>query len=92
MRLSFFERYSRDVHEKIVGIGANFSDMSESPEKLFTDSGYRGLACTSVPLRAAQSGTLDIPPFLIRWFLGTLRKGYCIWKFGPAQAEARSSQ
>ena len=89
MRKSFFEKYSRDVHEQIVGLGATFSDISEKPEKLFTDAGYRTLACTSIPLRAAQSGSLDIPAFVVKWMLGRLRNGYCIWKFGPAKAEAR---
>jgi methyltransferase (TIGR00027 family) len=83
MRKSFFERYSRDLHEQIAGMGATFRDMSESPEKLFTDAGYRKLACTSIPLRAAEAGTLDIPAFLVKWVLGTLRNGYCICKFGP---------
>ena len=84
MRKSFFQKYSRDVHEQIVGMGATFSDMSETPEKLFTEAGYPKLACTSIPLRAAQSGSLDIPAFLVKWMLGTLRNGYCIWKFGPS--------
>lgn len=88
MRKSFFEKYSRDVHEQIVGMGATFSDINETPEKLFTDAGYRKLACTSIPLRAAQSGSLDIPAFLVKWMLGTLRNGYCIWKFGPSKLEA----
>lgn len=81
MRQSFFERYSRDLHEQIVSIGAAFTDMNEAPEKLFIDAGYRPLACTSIPLYAAKLGGFGIPPFMISWFLGTLRRGYCIWKF-----------
>ncbi len=92
MRRSFFEKYSRDLHEQIVGMGATFRDISETPEKLFTDAGYRKLACTSIPLRAAQSGGLDIPGFVVKWALGTLRNGYCIWKFGPPNSEASSGQ
>jgi methyltransferase (TIGR00027 family) len=83
MRQSFFERYSRDLHDQIVAIGTSFSDMNETPEKLFIDAGYRPLACTSIALHAAELGGFGLPPFLIRWFLGTLRRGYCIWKFGP---------
>jgi methyltransferase (TIGR00027 family) len=82
MRRSLFDRYVRDLHEKIVGLGASFTDISETPDRLFTDAGYRPLACTSTCLRAAELGGFGIPPFLIRWFLGTLRRGYCIWKFG----------
>lgn len=86
MRRSFFQSYSRDLHTQIVGLGTSFSDMTETPEKLFTDAGYKPLACTSIPLRAAELGGMGIPPFLIRWFLGTLRRGYCIWKFGLSEA------
>ena len=57
-------------------------------EKLFTEAGYRKLACTSIPLRAAQSGGLDIPAFIVKYALGTLRNGYCIWKFGPQKLDA----
>jgi methyltransferase (TIGR00027 family) len=81
MRKSFFERYARDVHQKIVGIGATFSDMVEDPETLFTDAGYEVLASTSIPLRSARSPDVGIPPFVVRWLLGTLRRGYAIWKF-----------
>ena len=53
-----FGHLDRDLHEQIAGMGATFRDMSETPEKLFTDAGYRTLACTSIPLRAAQAGIL----------------------------------
>jgi methyltransferase (TIGR00027 family) len=81
MRKSFFERYAHDVHQKIVGIGATFLEMVETPEALFTDAGYEAVAATSIPLRAAQSPDAGIPPFAVRWLLGTLRRGYTIWKF-----------
>jgi methyltransferase (TIGR00027 family) len=86
MRQSFFNRYTRDLHHQIVALGASFSEMSETPEQLFTDAGYRSLTCTSIALRAAELGGFGLPPFVIRWFLGTLRRGYCIWKFGPTDA------
>jgi methyltransferase (TIGR00027 family) len=82
MRQSFFEGYGRDLHQKIVALGTSFSELSETPERLFTDAGYRPLACTSIALRAAERGGFGLPPFVVRWFLGTLRRGYCIWKFG----------
>ena len=86
MRQSFFERYSRDLHDQIVTMGTSFIDMSETPEKVFIDAGYKPLASTSIALRAAELGGFGLPPFVIRWFLGTLRRGYCIWKFGPTDA------
>jgi len=84
MRKSFFERYSRALHEKIVGMGAGFRDLSEKPEKVFTDAGYTSLSFTSIALEAARSGRFDAPPFMVRWFLRTLRKGYGIWRFGSS--------
>jgi methyltransferase (TIGR00027 family) len=50
MRKRFFEKYSRDVHEKIVGLGATFTDMMEHPERLFAEAGYTQVALESVPL------------------------------------------
>jgi methyltransferase (TIGR00027 family) len=81
MRRSFFERYARDMHEKIVGMGTTFVEMTETPEALFTEAGYEAVSATSVALRAAQSPHVGIPPIVVRWFLGTLRDGYAIWKF-----------
>lgn len=80
MTKSFFERYSRDLHEKITTLGASFKDMSDTPEALVTDAGYRPIESASILLRAAQLTDLGIPPFLIRWLLWTLRDGYRVWK------------
>jgi hypothetical protein len=81
MRNSFFKRYSQDVHEKIKALGASFTDMVDHPEQLFRDLGYRVSSQTSIPLYAASHSRIGIPPFMIRYFLPSLRNGYCIWKF-----------
>jgi methyltransferase (TIGR00027 family) len=81
MNRPFFDKYSRKIHEKIAGLGASFQDIVEEPEKLFTDAGYIVVDSTSIPLRGAELGAGPVPYFLIRWFLGTLRRGYSIWKF-----------
>lgn len=81
MRESFFNRYSQEVHKKIQALGASFRSMVEQPERLFLDSGYRVLFQTSIPLYAARNAKIGIPAFIVRFFLGTLRDGYCIWKF-----------
>lgn len=86
MRKSFFEQYARDMHQKILGVGATFVEMVETPEVLFTGAGYEPMASTSIPLRAARCPDVGIPPFVVRWFLGTLRRGYTIWKFRWADA------
>jgi methyltransferase (TIGR00027 family) len=81
MRRSFFESYSRDIHQKIVGLGASFSEMVEEPEQLFLDHGYEHVASTSVALFAAERSSIGIPAFAIRWFLRGLRRGYSISVF-----------
>lgn len=81
MRRSFFEKYTRDIHERIVGIGASFQDLSNQPEGVFIEAGYAVTARTSIPLRTAEQGAVDIPAFAVRWLLGTLRNGYCVWRF-----------
>jgi hypothetical protein len=81
MRRSFFERYSKTIHEKILSLGASFTDISEQPESLLLDNGYKALSTVSIPLYAAMHGNLNIPPFVIRYFLKTLRDGYSNWRF-----------
>lgn len=81
MRKSFFERYSKPVHEKIVRLGARFTDLHEQPENIFFENGYELSSCTSIPLFAAKHANLDIPAFVVRFFLKTLRNGYCLWQF-----------
>jgi methyltransferase (TIGR00027 family) len=78
---SFFNKYSRTIHEKIVSLGASFSDLQEQPENLFLENGYSVLSSTSVPLYAAEHGNVNIPAFVIRYFMKTLRNGYRIWRF-----------
>lgn len=81
MRRSFFEKYSRPVHEKIVALGASFTDLQEKPEDLFVKHGYKIVSSTSVPLYAATHSKMDVPAFMIRYVLKTLREGYKIWRF-----------
>ncbi len=81
MRKSFFEAYSRPLHEKLAGLGAHFNELSETPEQLFLQSGYRPLGSTSIALHAAKLGHLEAPPFMVRWLLGKLRDGFAVHRF-----------
>ncbi len=81
MRKSFFDRYSRELHEKIRSLGTSFTELSEYPEGLMLDNGYKALSSQSVPLYAAQHGGIDIPSFVVKYFLKTLRNGYTIERF-----------
>ena len=81
MRRSFAESYGREIRSRLAALGAGFKDMTEQPEQLLLDHGYRSLLCRSIPLEAAERRAIDVPAFAIRWFLGKLRRGYCVWKW-----------
>jgi methyltransferase (TIGR00027 family) len=81
MRREFFERYSREIHEKIVGMGTTFTELEDMPEQLFTEHGYTMIDRASVPLHAVKYGDAGIPGFLVRYFMRTLREGYVIAVF-----------
>jgi methyltransferase (TIGR00027 family) len=81
MRQSFFEKYSKRLHEKINALGASFVDIREHPERIFLEHGYKLRSSASVPLYATEHGNLGLPAFMVRYFLRTLRDGYCIWRF-----------
>jgi O-methyltransferase involved in polyketide biosynthesis len=81
MRPSFFERYSKKIHDKFLSLGATFTDISEHPENLFLGNRYKPLSCVSIPLSAAEHGNLGIPLFLVRYLFKTLREGYSNWRF-----------
>ncbi|MFA5911098.1 MAG: class I SAM-dependent methyltransferase [Vicinamibacterales bacterium] len=81
MRRKFFESYSRPIHEKIMGMGATFTDLVEEPERLFLDAGYTLVDLASIPLYAVDRKSIGIPAFVVRWFLQTLREGYNIAVF-----------
>ena len=81
MRKRFFEKYSRDIHQKIVGMGATFTDMAEHPERLFIEQGYTLVEMASVPLYAVDRVAIGIPAFAVRHLMRTLREGYVIAVF-----------
>jgi methyltransferase (TIGR00027 family) len=81
MRKDFFEKYSRDIHEKIVGMGTTFTDMEQYPERLFTENGYTTVSIESVPIYAVERANVGIPALAVRYFMRTLRNGYVIGVF-----------
>ena len=81
MRKRFFEKYSRDIHQKIVGMGATFTDMAEHPERLFIEQGYTLVEMASIPLYAVDRVAIGIPAFAVRHLMRTLRDGYVIAVF-----------
>ncbi len=85
MRKGFFERFSRPIHEKIVGMGATFTEMDERPERLFIEAGYTMTALDSVPLYAVNHGSMGVPAFVVRWLMKSLRDGYLVGVFQRAR-------
>jgi methyltransferase (TIGR00027 family) len=83
MKRFFFKTYSRPLHNAIVALGASFTDMTNEPEALFLEEGYTVASRTSIPLRAAEQGGMNVPAFLIR-LMRSAREGYQIWKFERA--------
>jgi methyltransferase (TIGR00027 family) len=81
MRKAFFDSYSKDIHVKIAGMGATFTDMVERPEQHFVDAGYTIRALESVPLYAAEHGDIGIPAFVVKYLLRKLREGYLVGVF-----------
>jgi methyltransferase (TIGR00027 family) len=81
MRLSFFKKYSQEVHEKVRSLGATFVDLKEDPDNLFIANRYTMLSSVSVPLYTVQRSNNGVAAFLIKHFLKTLREGYRICRF-----------
>ena len=81
MSKTFFDRYSSKVHETIRSLGATFTELSDYPEGLFLDNGYKTVSKASIPLYAAQYGGLGVPAFMMRIFMRPLMTGYNIWRF-----------
>lgn len=81
MSKPFFEKYGRDVHAKIVGMGATFADMMEKPAEMFTTAGYRVTDLASVPLYIGNRRWMNPPRFVVKYLLRTLREGYAVGAF-----------
>jgi methyltransferase (TIGR00027 family) len=83
MKRFFWKTYSRRLHDTIVTLGTSFMDMTDEPEAVFLEEGYTVASRTSIPLRAAEQGGMNVPAFLIR-LMRSAREGYQIWKFERA--------
>lgn len=81
MTHSFFLKRSQELHEQIKTLGTSFKDISDTPEMLFHSLGYRTNGKVSSVLRSAELGAINIPAWLIRYFLRGLRDGLCVYAF-----------
>lgn len=81
MTAKFFQKYSYKIHEKIKALGTSFSIISDDPVSLFTSKGYRLLEKISTVKKAVELRALNIPLFVLRWFMPTLLEGYAVYNF-----------
>lgn len=80
MNRRFFDKYTRTFHEKISGMGTSFI-ISDNPDEMFINNGYRCIEKVSIVGRAIELGTTKIPKILFRLFLHSLANGYSIHVF-----------
>lgn len=81
MSEKFFRRYGQEIHAEIERLGARFTWTPKHPAALFASLGYRESSRVSIPLRAAEYRAISARAWMMRWFLGTLRDGYCVHAF-----------
>ena len=78
---SFFERYSKTLHEKINGIGTTFRYTADDPGDIFLAGGYRRTHWVSIVERASELELIKIPKIVLKTAMRTLANGYAIYVF-----------
>lgn len=77
----FFEKYSRSLHEKIIGMGTSFKFTANDPEKTFLECGYNCTERISTVEKAVEFKSLKIPRIFLKTLLRTLARGYAVYVF-----------
>ncbi len=74
----FFNFFSRKLHSKLSGLGANFNFMPKNPQGIFLQNGYTQQEKISIVQTAIDKGNIKIP--FVPWLFmkNTLRWGYTI--------------
>ncbi len=81
MRKTFFERYGRAIHERILGLGATFTDVVDQPAGLFLEAGYDLVESASIAVAAAAGRGSWAAAWIVRQFMPAVRDGYQIAVF-----------
>ena len=81
MTRKFFQKYGRQIHEKLTGMGATFKFTAANPDALFLDSGYERVNWFSMIEKSLEYESRKIPKFLLKTLLRTLGTGYAIYVF-----------
>ncbi|MEO8677816.1 MAG: class I SAM-dependent methyltransferase [Vicinamibacterales bacterium] len=83
MTVAFFNRFSREIHEKIRDLGASFTLPERPLEAVFADEGYTQTLQTSIP---RHSTALRQMPFMMRVaarLIPEFGTGYTVRVFTP---------
>jgi len=88
MNRTFFNRFSKGIHAKLVAAGGRFSERPERPADDFLGRGYRLAAVKPMFERAIESGVLwdelGMPAWLARLLYKTMLRdlaGYAVHRF-----------
>lgn len=83
MTTQFFNRYGRDIHDKIRDLGASFVLPERPLEAVFADEGYTQTAQVSTTRRAAELRQMPRIMRLVAPLLPGFRAGYTVRVFAP---------
>ncbi|HET6768695.1 MAG TPA: class I SAM-dependent methyltransferase [Chitinophagaceae bacterium] len=81
MSRKFFEKFSSDIHKKLVEHGTSFTDLAEEPAQLFLDFGYTKRTAISIPQTTVDLKLLRIPWLIRKLVFGKLIAGYSFYHF-----------
>lgn len=85
MNRKFFEKFSADIHKKLVEHGTSFTDLSDEVDQLFLDFGYTKRARISIPQTTIDLKLLHVPWLVRKLVFGKLMAGYSFNHFTYGQ-------
>ena len=81
MSREFFEKYTKDAHDKIAALGASFKFTIDRPQEFFITRGYTLNEKVSTAEAAVKHGSLKMPMLLLKTVFRSLLDGYAIYEF-----------
>lgn len=82
MKKKFYEKFSHEIHKKLLQFGSSFTDMREDPSKMFLDYGYKNTESVSTIKTAIDLGLFRVPRFIVNLFIRKHFMGYAVYCFG----------
>ena len=81
MNKKFFEKFSSDIHKKLVEHGTSFADLSDEPDQLFLDFGYTKRSAISILQTTIDLKLVHVPWLVRKLVFGKLIAGYSFYHF-----------